>query len=183
MRSITCKQKFLLKQNEGTDAEKISHLPEPIETPRAKLVPEPRCARPQHRHLCHQATEQQPHSGAWKSRSEENSHREFHPDMEMKFKGRTETRKEECNRTTGLTGRWRGRQVVVAVAHCRNQSEIKSWNLTVIQIRWVSQQKTQGVRQEPEIGMDHTTGQQQWAPLGFFTFYFTLEYTWLTILC
>ena len=126
MRSITCKQKFLLKQNEGTDAEKISHLPEPIETPRAKLVPEPRCARPQHRHLCHQATEQQPHSGAWKSRSEENSHREFHPDMEMKFKGRTETRKEECNRTTGLTGRWRGRQVVVAVAHCRNQSEIKS---------------------------------------------------------
>lgn len=96
MRSITCKQKFLLKQNEGTDAEKISHLPEPIETPRAKLVPEPRCARPQHRHSCHQATEQQPHSGAWKSRAEENSHREFHPDMEMKFKGRTETKRRSA---------------------------------------------------------------------------------------
>ena len=104
MRSHTRKQKFLLlKQNEGTDAEKISHLPEPTETPCAKPVPEPRCARPTHRHLCHQAAEQQAHSGAWKSRSEENSHREFHPDMEMKFKGRTKTRKKERNGTTGLT--------------------------------------------------------------------------------
>lgn len=37
-----------------------------------------------------------------KSRSEEKSHREFHPDTEM-VKGRTETRKKECNGTTGLT--------------------------------------------------------------------------------
>ena len=37
-----CKQKFLLlKQNEDTDAEKISNLAEPTETPCAKLVPEP----------------------------------------------------------------------------------------------------------------------------------------------
>ena len=52
MRSHMCKQKFLLlKQNEDTDAEKISNLAEPTETPCAKLVPEPRCARPRHRHF------------------------------------------------------------------------------------------------------------------------------------
>ena len=110
----------------------------------------------------------------WREQSERVS-----PRHGEKFKGRTETSQKECNRTTGLTGRWRGRQAVMAVVHSGNQSEIKSWTLTVTQTRWAPSRKqvmTQRVRQGPEIGTDHTTGQQQWAPLGslvvFFNFLF-----------